>query len=273
MKMNHKPAFLLALALLMAMPAALPALAQETPCIQAPYGWQYQDDSKSIVINQVTDQNLTYFVADVQLQQVTDFHTLVSDQLSPVSQLASSAHAVLAINGDDCGTHKYGIIIRNGELLRAHNTTRNLLMLDADGNMSVKVDRQGENYKALSKQWVNSGVWQTFEFGPELVRDGQATTFSTTFDVISTRPTRLEPRTAIGQIGPLHYILIVVDGRQDGYSSGISLQDLQQLFIKYGAQTAMNLDGGGSAEMWFNGEILNSPSGGDERSVSDIIYF
>ncbi len=91
--------------------------------------------------------------------------------------------------------------------------------------------------------------------------------------MISTKPGRLEPRTAIGQVGPLHYLLVVVDGRQDGYSAGMTLPELQQLFIRYGAQTAMNLDGGGSAEMWFQGEILNKPAGGKERSVSDIICF
>lgn len=250
-----------------------PALAFETPCIDAPYGWQYQDDTRSIVINQVQDQNYTYFVADVQLAAATDFHTAISDSLQPVSTLATQANAVLAINGDDFGTHKYGVIIRNGELLRTHDTTRNMLILDANGNMSVKVDRQDEDYRSLGQQLIDAGTWQTFEFGPELVRDGEAVTFSKSFNVISTRATRLEPRTAIGQIGPLHYVVIVVDGRQDGYSSGISLQNLQQLFLQYGAVTAMNLDGGGSAEMWFNGEIISSPSGGGERHVSDIIYF
>ena len=145
--------------------------------------------------------------------------------------------------------------------------------LDAAGNMHVKTDRKGEDYKALGQQLVNSGVWQTFEFGPELVQSGQAVAFSKDFDVISTSSSRLEPRTAIGQISPLHYLLIVVDGRQDGYSVGMTLPDLQQLFVRYGAQTAMNLDGGGSAEMWFQGSILNKPAGGQERYVSDIICF
>jgi exopolysaccharide biosynthesis protein len=249
------------------------ACAWETPCIGEPYGWQYQDDTRSIVINKVSENGVTYFVADVQLTAATDFKTLVTKGGAGVSSLAQQANAVLAINGDDCGTHEYGIIIRNGELIRAHDTTRNLLVLDADGNMTVRVDRAGENYQELSKQMIAAKVWQTFEFGPELIRDGAAVEFSSTFDVISTRSTRLEPRTAIGEIGLLHYIVLVVDGRQEGYSAGISLQDLQQLFIKYGTQTAMNLDGGGSTEMWFQGEILNKPSGGVERSVSDIIYF
>lgn len=249
------------------------ALALETPCINAPYGWQYQDDTRSIVINRVVDGSMTYFVADVQLSRTTDFRTAVSDDLQPVSVLASQAGAVLAVNGDDYGTHKYGVIIRNGKLLRTHDTTRNMLIVDANGDMSVKADRKNEKFKALGQQLVDAGTWQTFEFGPELIRDGAAVTFSPSFDVISTKSSRLEPRTAIGQIGTLHYVVIVVDGRQDGYSSGMSLPDLQQLFIRYGAQTAMNLDGGGSAEMWFQGEVLSKPAGGTERSVTDILWF
>lgn len=40
--------------------------------------------------------------------------------------------------------------------------------------------------------------------------------------------------------------------------------------------TAYNLDGGGSATMYFNGRVVNTPTSngdpGDEREVSDIVY-
>lgn len=48
---------------------------------------------------------------------------------------------------------------------------------------------------------------------------------------------------------------------------------IAHLFLRYGAQTAINLDGGGSSEMWFNGSIVNRPSQGSERRLSDILYF
>ena len=53
----------------------------------------------------------------------------------------------------------------------------------------------------------------------------------------------------------------------------MSLQALQQMFVRYGAQTAINLDGGGSTEMWFQGQVISSPSGGKERYVSDMIWW
>lgn len=247
-------------------------------CTREPYDYQYQDDSRYITINRISENDITYFVVDIQLADISGFQTALSgDQpfgsLEPISDMAPRHNAVLAINGDDYGTHKFGTIIRNGELIRTHDTTRNMLIVDKAGDMSVKVDRNGEQPTEFGQQLASEGTWQTFEFGPELVRDGQAVSFSSAFDVISTKSSRREPRTAIGQISALHYIIIIADGRQDGYSKGMTLPELQQLFVNYGAQAAMNLDGGGSTELWFQGEIINRPSGGDERYVSDMIFF
>ncbi len=267
-------------AALLLITASANALAADwaAPCTAAPYDYQYQDGARYITVNRVSEGDITYFVADVQLRSADGFHTALSGgkpngALEGLSAIVGRTDAVLAINGDDYGTHKYGTIIRNGELLRAHTTTRHMLAVDAQGNMTAIIDRAGEDAKALGDRLMADQIRQTFEFGPLLVRDGRDVEFGEDFDLISTNPDRKEPRTAIGQIGPLHYIAIVVDGRQDGYSSGISLQDLQQLFLRYGAQTAINLDGGGSAEMWFQGQIVNRPSGGEERSISDAIYF
>ena len=252
--------------------AAAESPSWQEPCIPAPYDYSYQDDARAIQINHVTGDDLSYWVADVQIQDVSTMKTVISDRTT-VSAMAQSTDAVLAINGDDCFTHSYGVILRNGELLRAHDTTRHMLIVDSDGSMRMVSDRKANPHKALAKQLQAEQVWQAFEFGPALVENGQALSFPDAFDVISTRPSRKEPRTAIGMIEPLHYVIIVVDGRQPGYSDGISLQDLQSLFLDYGAQVAFNLDGGGSAEMWFMGEVISSPSGGHERSITDIICF
>ena len=53
----------------------------------------------------------------------------------------------------------------------------------------------------------------------------------------------------------------------------LSIPQLQQLFLDEGAEFAFNLDGGGSTTLYFRGEVVNMPSGGKERSVSDVIMF
>ena len=83
------------------------------------------------------------------------------------------------------------------------------------------------------------------------------------------------PRTAIGQVGPLHYAFVVTDGRTEE-SAGLSLMQLADLMRDIGCETAYNLDGGGSSTMVFQGEVVNKPTTNGrtitEREVSDIVY-
>ena len=73
------------------------------------------------------------------------------------------------------------------------------------------------------------------------------------------------PRTAIGLDGSgERLIIIVVDGRQPLYSSGATLKELADYMVLYGAETALNLDGGGSSTLVFEGlfgtaRVVNSP--------------
>lgn len=249
-----------------------PAFPLAALCFGGEADHQYFGDHLAVQIQSHFTGSLAYFICDIQTDDPTALRTALSSG-GWTSSIAADTGAVLAVNGDDYGVHKYGVIIRDGELLRAANTTRHMLVLDEQGDLSVISDRKSEKPKALAKRLQEAGVQQTWEFGPELVRDGTAVPFTNSFDLISQKTGTLEPRTAIGQVGPLHYVIIVVDGRRPGYSDGISLSSLQQMMLDAGAQTAFNLDGGGSTTLVFRGQVLNRPSGGRERSVTDILYF
>jgi len=92
------------------------------------------------------------------------------------------------------------------------------------------------------------------------------------------------PRTAIGIAdGGKTLLLVVVDGRQKEVAVGMSLPDLADVMIKYGAEQALNLDGGGSSMMGIRDpktrklEIVNIPSDGAakglvyERAVANVL--
>ena len=62
------------------------------------------------------------------------------------------------------------------------------------------------------------------------------------------------PRTAMGLSRDKQtFLLVVVDGRS-GRSSGMYGTELAALMDKLGAWTALNLDGGGSSQMWVDGD-------------------
>jgi len=69
----------------------------------------------------------------------------------------------------------------------------------------------------------------------------------------------IAPRTAIGQRKDGTLLLLVIDGRQPGYSLGATLLDVQNILFEQGAYTAANLDGGSSTTMFYNGQVVNKP--------------
>lgn len=75
------------------------------------------------------------------------------------------------------------------------------------------------------------------------------------------------PRSAIGW-SLKHYFLVVVDGRQPGWSMGVTLPELAEYMAGLGCEEAINLDGGGSTELWLKGRILNRPCYGRERPTA-----
>ena len=55
-------------------------------------------------------------------------------------------------------------------------------------------------------------------------------------------------------------LLLVIDGRQPGYSVGATLRDLQNILYEEGAVIAANLDGGSSSTLYYNGKVVNKPA-------------
>ncbi len=76
------------------------------------------------------------------------------------------------------------------------------------------------------------------------------------------------PRTAIGWNKDTLF-LVQVDGRQSGYSVGMTYSEIADYMVKLGCDEALNLDGGGSATFWMLGQVMNSPSRGHDRDIAN----
>ena len=80
-----------------------------------------------------------------------------------------------------------------------------------------------------------------------------------------------EPRTALGYNADTLF-LIVADGRQPKYSTGLTLYELASILIDLGATEAINLDGGSSSTFVVNNAVINKPSGQREREVLNAVF-
>lgn len=233
----------------------------------------YKDDNIQITIDTVRAHDTTMYVADIQLSSVEYFKTAFANGTygrnikQTTSDMAEENNAIFAVNGDYYGFRDYGFVLRNGVLYRDTGSGE-AMAIDSTGNMSI-IDESTTDAQTL----VDKKVKQVLSFGPTLINNGKITVNSSS--EVSQAMTS-NPRTAIGQISPLHYIVIVSDGRTSE-STGLSLLQLAQEFSDKGCTVAYNLDGGGSSTMWFNGKVVNNPTTNgrstSERSVSDIVYF
>lgn len=234
----------------------------------------YEDENIKINIDTVRKYDSTLYIADIQVSDPSYLKTALANHAygrnitETTSDIAEENNAIFAINGDFYGFRDDGYVLRNGVAYRdtARSGDNDALVIDKDGNLSIV--SEGEiSLDSLSDQ----GAWQVLSFGPGLVEDGNIVVDSSS-EV--GQAMRSNPRTAIGQVSELHYIVIVSDGRTSE-SEGLSLLQLAQELKDLGCTIAYNLDGGGSSTMYFNGEVINKPTSGrsiGERKVSDIVY-
>jgi hypothetical protein len=129
----------------------------------------------------------------------------------------------------------------------------------------------GENVTArliLRPQW--GGVTDAIGGGPLIVRNG-VPVFRALEDFTTYQLSLRHPRTGVGQRADGALVFVAVDGRQPGYSTGMTNFELAQTLVRLGAVTASALDAGGSTTMAFDGKLLNRPSDRPERAVSDSL--
>ena len=88
----------------------------------------------------------------------------------------------------------------------------------------------------------------------------------------------VHPRSAVGIKADGTVVLIETDGRQSGYSAGITLQTLAAQMYELGCVEAINLDGGGSSAFtlrypgFAESQVVSSPSGGSLRGCANYIF-
>jgi len=218
-------------------------------------------------------QGTTVYVADVQLADPDAMAAVLAQDAygrnvtETPSSMAERTGALLAVNGDYYGAREKGYVIRNGVLYRSRaNSGQEDLVIDENGDFSIINESE-----VSAQELLEAGATQVYSFGPGLISEGEILVDEN--DEVG-RAMASNPRTALAQVGPLHYLFVVADGRTEE-SEGLSLYELAQFLKTLGATTAYNLDGGGSSAMIYQGQVVNHPTStgrrSSERSVSDIV--
>lgn len=167
-----------------------------------------------------------------------------------LTTMAKESGAIAAVNASGFKRNKTtGALSPNGTLI-----IDGKLYADLGGSL---VGFNNDNVLVLTKESasdaIQNGMKNAVSFEPFLIVNGEASTFTGNFG-------GKRPRTAIGQRKDGIVLFVVIDGNSSG-TEGIEMQDLTNIFIRYGAYNAANLDGGGSSALVVNNKLINSPKG------------
>ena len=233
----------------------------------------YEDGKIFITLNEYREEDTTIYVADIVLSSTEYLKTAFAQNsygknvTEKTSEIAEEVNAILAINGDYYGAQEKGYVLRDGTLYRSEaEKGQEDLVIYEDGSFEIITEEE-----ITAEELLEQGAKEILSFGPALIENG---TISVTEEDEVGKAMASNPRTAIGIIENLHYLLVVSDGRTEEIE-GLSLLEMAEFIDSIGVETAYNLDGGGSSTMYFNGEVVNNPTTSGrsvkERSVSDIV--
>ena len=189
-------------------------------------------------------------------------HDQIKSRGETTSQAAERSGAILAVNAGGFMSvgggmiAPLGITVVDGEILTySDNETLSFIGFNKEGRL---VGGNISSREQLEEMEVQHGA----SFLPTLLKDGKKQPIPKEW------ANKREPRTLIGHFSNGDILFIVIDGRRKDWSSGVTLEEAQDKLLEFNVTDAYNLDGGGSSTFYYDGKVLNKPSGGSERRVT-----
>lgn len=164
-----------------------------------------------------------------------------------------NAGGFLDVDGSGLGGVPQGVTIVEGVCYQENTHGQPVAAFDENNILHVGYN----SYEELQQL----GIRDCASFGPILVMNGEIADSQFVNSGVN-------PRTAIGQRADGAVIMLVIDGRQT-HSLGATYSDMAEIMLDHGAVTAVNMDGGSSTCMYFEGEYVNKCSayGGRPRPL------
>lgn len=169
----------------------------------------------------------------------------VSDMVKDMGAIAGiNAGGFYDPNGKGNGAFPDGVTMHEGKIVHNNvgNKAVNIVGFDKEGKLVLG--------KMTADELVEKKMQEVVTFEPNLIVNGKPA-------IVGDGGWGIAPRTGIGQKADGTVIFVVIDGRQPTWSIGATLRDLMNVFEDYDAVNAVNLDGGSSSELVYDGKVMN----------------
>ena len=184
------------------------------------------------------------------------------------TEMANSVNSVCAISGDYYMFRNAGVVVYKGKVCRA-NTGADTCYVDENGDLLFTTMSERFDMESAQRFVDDNHILFSVAFGPILVEGGQKHAFG---GYGLGEVGENYARAAICQMDTLHYLMVNATGEAE-CPVFPTMYAFQGVIASTGCQSAYALDGGQTAAMMINGELINSVFGGYQRKISNVIYF
>lgn len=249
---------------------------ENTPVYEKePIRYYYDETILVITWKQVVDRGM-YTMSEVRIAHPSQFRRFLaggefgSDKLYATTDMAASVNAVVATSGDYYRFRRNGAVVYEGQLRRFEGKHVDTCFINADGDLLFAYRGDLETEEQALKFVTDNNVRFSMAFGPILVDDGKACApASYTLGEIRDRYSRA----ALCQLDTLHYLLVSAGGGGGVYEQRHTIGELARNLEAMGVEKAYALDGGQTTVIAMDGKLINFVDFGNQRLISDIIYF
>ncbi len=235
----------------------------------------YLDDSIFAVTWQEVHDGSVYTFSEIKVSHPSQFRRHLadgeygSDMQYLTTEMAAAVNAVVASAGDFYRFRDFGAVVYKGEAKRVEGTYAETCYIDAKGDMHFTYAAEVMNVREVQKFVDEKDIQFSLAFGPVLVDKGELVDH-TWYGVGEI--TEGYARAALAQLGELHYIVATAN-TTGPYQEIPTVKQFAKNIAATGCTMAYCLDGGQTATIVMNDELMNRPVYGQQRKISDIIYF
>ena len=235
----------------------------------------YLDDSIAAVTWKEPYGTTVLTFAEVVIADGSQFRRFLADgrfgadTQYTTTEMAQTVNAVLASSGDFYKFHYNGIVVYENMVRNVYTNKADTCYINADGDLLFGYQDVKMTKEEAQKFVDDNNIRFSLAFGPILVDNGQRCE-PENYDLGEVNS--ISPRAALCQMGTRHYLIVTANHEED-YPSALNIHQFAERIALTGCQKAYTLDGGQTAAIALDGKLVNRVLYGQQRSISDIIYF
>ena len=235
----------------------------------------YLDDSIAVVTWKELVGYCVLTFAEVKIADGSQFRRFLADgrygadTQYKTTEMAQTVNAVLASSGDFYKFHYNGIVVYEGEVRKVHANKADTCFIDEGGNLIFLSQDEKMTQEEAQRFVDENNIRFSLVFGPILVDNGVRCE-PATYDLGEVNS--FSPRAALCQMDELHYLVVTANPEEE-HPGKLDIHQFAERLAQTGCQKAYTLDGGQTAAIALDGELVNHVLYGQQRPISDIIYF